>query len=365
MKIGVLTSSRADYSIYLPLLKAFRSDPYFQLTLIAFGTHLSKNHGYTVKEIEKDGFEAIQKINTPIPEGSPASISSSIGTTILKFTELWKDNQFDLLFSLGDRFEMFAAVTSTLPFNLRVAHLHGGETTLGAIDNSFRHSISLMSTLHFVSTSAYENRLIELLGYSNGVYNVGALSYENFLNLELLTVSQFKEAYGIDLDEKTILCTFHPETVSYEKNIEYIAEFIDAIKKLDYLQFLITMPNVDTMGGYIRSELLDLILTSDHVKGVESLGTEGYLSAMKHCEMVLGNSSSGFVDASFFPKKVINMGRRQDGRVRTKNIYDCEIESEQIQKMILRILNVETPLPLQIYGDGSTSKKIIEIIKDK
>lgn len=363
MKIAVLTSSRADYSIYLPLLKKLKDDPFFEMSIIAFGTHLSRYHGYTVQNILQDGFEVLYRIESLVDGETPAAISSSVGLTVLNFSTLWSSKNFDTIVALGDRYEMFAAVLSSLPFNLKITHIHGGETTLGAIDNVFRHSISLMSSLHFVSTEFYRTRLVQLLGSSDNVYNVGALSIENISHLNLLSIGEFESKYGINLEKKTILCTFHPETILYEENKRHVRELISLIDQLEGYQILITMPNADTMGSYIRNEITVYSKTKRNVFIVESLGTVDYLSAMKHCSFLLGNSSSGFVEASYFQKKVVNIGMRQFGRVVTANIYNCAIKCEEILKTIKRAEKEPDPDKVTLYGNGTTSDQIIQHLK--
>lgn len=363
MKVSILTSSRADFGVYLPLLKKMQSDPFFDMDIICFGTHLSKNHGYTVDQISADGFSVNYMLETTPGNDTPTDISRSIGYTIEKFSDFWKSNQFDLIFALGDRYEMFAAVTATVPFNIKIAHLHGGETTLGAIDNVFRHSITLMSTLHFASTEDYKNRIIEIIGSTKDVYNVGALSMDNLNNMKLLSIEEFKSKFNIDLSIPTILFTFHPETVSYEKNIGYISEIIAALEAIKDFQIVITMPNADTMGNMIRKELNKFISTTNYTVGVENFGTLGYLSCMKHCSFMMGNTSSGFVEAAFFPKWVINLGGRQNGRILTDNILTTNIDKQKILKTISNIKNSKIPSEINIYGNGKTSEKIIQILK--
>lgn len=363
MKVAVLTSSRADYSIYLSLLKKLKDDPYFDLSIIAFGTHLSPFHGYTINQIKTDKLPISHQVESIVIGDDPETITSSIGLTATKFASIWAKEHFDIVFALGDRFEMFAAVLASVPFNLKIAHIHGGETTLGAIDNIFRHSISLMSKIHFVSTETYKSKLISLLGTESHIYNVGALSIENLMNLQLLSINEFKIKYDIDLSKKTVLCTFHPETVSFEKNDVYINELLSAISKLVEYQIVFTMPNIDTMGSHIRKKIIDFKATRDHIIVVESFGTIGYLTAMKYCSFILGNSSSGFVEASFFPKKVINIGRRQKGRIQTKNIYNCEITEKEITSTIYKAIHDPEPQKSTPYGDGTTSDKIISYLK--
>jgi GDP/UDP-N,N'-diacetylbacillosamine 2-epimerase (hydrolysing) len=363
MKIVFLTSSRADYSIYLPLINKMQEDAFFEVSLIAFGTHLSKLHGYTIQQIITDGMTIDHQFETVVLGDTPEAVNHTIGLTISRFSSVWSNYEYDLIFALGDRLEMFAAVMSTVPYNLKVAHLHGGETTLGAIDNVYRHSISLASTYHFVSTDIYKTRLVSLIGTDKNVFNVGALSVENIKNLKLLTRDEFGKIYRIDLSVPTILCTFHPETVSFEKNINYVKELIGSIKAFAGYQFLITLPNADTMGNYIRNELTRFAEANDNVFAVDNLGTVGYLTAMKYCELVLGNSSSGFVDAAVFPKKVINIGDRQKGRILTSNVFNCSIEKDLIINRIKEVLKVEIPNVQNPYGSGNTSSLIIEHLK--
>jgi GDP/UDP-N,N'-diacetylbacillosamine 2-epimerase (hydrolysing) len=258
---------------------------------------------------------------------------------------------------------MFAAVSSTIPYNLRVAHISGGETTLGAIDNVFRHSLSLMSQLHFASTEQYRKRVIELIGQSENVYDVGALSIDNLSKLQLYSTEEFKTHFNIDLSIPTILITFHPETVSFEKNETYIDELIAALSHLQGYQYLITMPNADTMGSMIREKLLEFIERNEQAIGVESLGTIGYLSAMKHCAFMLGNTSSGFVEASYFPKFVINLGERQTGRIITPNIINTPILKDSILNAVTKIKSSSLPEKVAVYGEGDAAVKIVRILK--
>ncbi len=363
MKIGILTSSRADYGIYSPLLKKLKDDPFFNLEIIAFGTHLSEKFGYTLSEIEKDNYKMIHKIDT-IPQGdSSENVSMAMGKTITNFSPFWKTNSFDLVFALGDRYEMFAAVSSSLPFNIKIAHIHGGETTLGAIDNAFRHSITHMSAIHFASAEPYKKRIIELTGNDKHVYNVGALSFDNLKNIILLSVEEFKNLYSVDLGKPTLLITFHPETVGFEKNAEYADELIATLIEIKNYQFLITMPNADTMGNLIRDKLNDFINQNENAFGFENLGTLGYLSAMKHCSFMLGNSSSGCIEASWFPKWVINLGDRQKGRIMTPNIINCDFSKAKIINAIKKVDISQIPERRNIYGTGNTSEKIVALVK--
>lgn len=368
MKVCVLTSSRADYGIYRPLLQKLKEDDFFQLSMIAFGTHLSPIHGYTLSEIEKDGFEMEECVESLILGDSAEAISTALGVTITKFSSIWakKQKNTDLIFCLGDRYEMLAAVLASVPFNIPIAHIHGGETTLGAIDNKFRHSLTQLAQYHFVSTQGHADKVIEMLGTNEKVYNVGALSLDNLLSLKLLSKQEFFQKYQIDIEKPTILFTFHPETVSFERNEAYIQEIIEALKILkEKYQIIITMPNADTMGYMIREHLQNFAKGNNNIFVVESFGTLGYFSAIQHCSFLLGNTSSGIIEVASFGKYVINIGDRQKGRDAGKNVWHCAIQKEEILRKVDEILNAKTLTKQNIYGDGKASEKIIKILKNE
>ena len=363
MKIGVLSSSRADYSIYLPLLTALTNEPGFAVAVLAFGTHLSAQHGHTIDQIRADGFVVHPVL--AIPNGdTPADISRTMGETMRAFADVWTNQHYDLLLCLGDRYEMFAAVASAVPFTLPMAHIHGGETTLGAIDNAFRHAITVMATYHFTTTETYKQRVIDLTGSDENVYNVGALSIDNLRTLPLLTPAQFLDRFGIDLTRPTVLITFHPETVSFQHTADHVTALLDALAQLDTYQLVITMPNADTTGNYVRAELQAFIAAHTNAVGVESFGTVGYLSCMKHCRFMLGNTSSGFVEASFFPKYVINLGDRQRGRLLTPNIIDCPLDSAAIVQAVHTVEKAPSLPPINVYGDGTAAEQIRAILRN-
>ena len=364
MHIAVLTSSRADFGIYLPLLKKLKEDNFFNLDIIAFGTHPEEKFGNTIEEILKNGFDVKYKIKTTPHGDSPENISASIGETIKTFSEFWSNNRFDLVFALGDRYEMFAAVAAGSPFNHKFAHIHAGETTLGAIDNSYRHCISLMSEYLFTTTEEYKQRAIEITNNKYNVFNVGALSIDNLVDLDFYSVEEFYCEYGIDMNKPSILCTFHPETIAFEKNRKYIGELIEALKVLiDKYQLIITMPNADTMGLMIRDNLVIFAGERENVFLVESMGMKGYLSCMKYCSFLLGNTSSAFVEASYFPKFVINLGERQKGRIETSNIRTIPIVKNEILSVVREIENSGLHDKTNIYGDGHAAESIINILK--
>jgi GDP/UDP-N,N'-diacetylbacillosamine 2-epimerase (hydrolysing) len=258
MKLGILTSSRADYGIYLPLLKKLKSDSFFSIELIVFGTHMSKFQGYSVDLIEEDGYNIIHEISTLVSNDDEQSISTSYALTALKFADFWKSNKYDLVFCLGDRFEMSAAVQAGIPFGVKFAHIHGGETTLGAIDNIYRHQITLASSIHFSATKLFSSKIIDIIGSSKNVYTVGALSLDCVSDFKPLEKELFYNRFKIPQNDFALI-TFHPETISPELNKSYAIEMSLALKYLTKKLFLIiTMPNADTMGSVFRNEIESL-----------------------------------------------------------------------------------------------------------
>lgn len=365
-RIAILTSSRADYSIYLPLLKALKEDPFFELNIIAFGTHLSHFHGYTLNSILNDGLEPTFQIETMMVGDSPNAISTAMALTSIKFADFWKDhhNDFDLVFCLGDRYEMFSSVFAGIPFNIPFAHIHGGEKTVGAIDNIFRHSISLASKYHFVSCKDHSQRVAELTESKKNIYLVGSLSLDNLSSHSILDKDEFQKEYGINLNLPTILVTLHPETVLPDKNIEFANEIAEVLLSLKNYQAIITLPNADTFGSVIRNKFLNLPAASDNrIQCFENLGTVGYFSAMKHCSLILGNSSSGIIEAASFNKWVINVGNRQKGRKQNPNIYNVDFN----RKIIIDVINDIEKIPVynggNIYLMGNAAKNICTILK--
>jgi GDP/UDP-N,N'-diacetylbacillosamine 2-epimerase (hydrolysing) len=365
MKIAILTSSRADYGVYLPLLKALDKITDIDYEIIAFGTHLSPDFGYTIDQIKSDGFKVLHTINA-LPKGdTPYDIATAISLTMAEFAKFWEQHSTDYhwVLCLGDRYEMFAAVTSGIPFGIKFAHIHGGETTLGAMDNIFRNNITHASTLHFTSCEQHKQRVEELISGSKNVFNVGALSLENLATISLFSIEEFKDIFSIDLTIPTILTTVHPETIHPENNRNHIEEFARAILTLSKYQVLITLPNADTGNSVIRERLLKLPKeTQNRVICVENLGTRGYFSAMKHCSFLMGNTSSGIVEAASFGKFVINIGERQKGRICGGNVIHIPFNSEQICQAVKTITGAKYKGE-NLYFQTNTSELIIQELK--
>lgn len=329
MNVGVLTSSRADFGIYLPLLTELTSQSDIELTIIAFGTHLSTFHGKTINEIREQGFQQIDLVSSILLSDDKESIAKSFGLTVISFANYWAQKQYDVVLCLGDRYEMCAAIQAGIPFGVKFAHLHGGEMTTGAIDNIYRDQISLASTLHFTSLEAYSERLKNVLIKSEHIHTVGSLSLSYIDKwTPQFSKSEFLDKYGIAADSFTLI-TFHPETVYTEKTAKHVHELRKVLCELSKDHTLvITMPNNDTFGSMYTEMYQSMKAENNqHIFLIESFGKHGYFHALNYSDLVLGNSSSGILEAASFGKYVVNVGRRQDGRISGPNVINCDFNA--------------------------------------
>jgi len=365
MKVGVLTSSRADFGIYLPLLKKMQEDTFFELRIIAFGTHGSSYHGETISEIQEAGFKNIDLIQSLLLNDNPNGISTSYGLTVTKFSDYWSKNRFDLVFCLGDRFEMSAAVQAGIPFGVKFAHIHGGETTLGAIDNIYRHQITLASSIHFPSTEDYKRKIETIIGDDVHVYNVGSLSLDGIEDFKFMEESEFRNTFKIP-DKPYVLITFHPETVKPEKNQEYASELKSTFDELSNEFFLvITMPNADTNGKVFRDAIKEAKFEKPkQILCIENFGKTNYFNAMKYSKFLLGNTSSGIIEAASFGKYVVNVGSRQKGRARGGNVIDSEFDTNEILHAVSKVKDLGSFTGTNIYREPNTAKSITDTLKN-
>jgi len=365
MKIGVLTSSRADYGIYLPLLDKLKVDSFFNLELIAFGTHLSRSHGYTLNEIEKENYPVIHKIASLISNDDEQAIATSYALTALKFADFWKSNQYDLVFCLGDRFEMSAAVQAGILFGVKFAHIHGGETTLGAIDNIYRHQITLASVLHFTATDVFKDKVASLIESQNNIYSVGSLSLDNISSFVPVDKAILCENFDFP-DAAFALVTFHPETVVSALNNSHAVAMRSALEKiLDSINIVITMPNADTLGSIYRDEIISL--KNDIPKKVflvENFGKANYFSAMYYSKVLIGNTSSGILEAASFGKYVVNVGDRQKGRVQSANVFNVPFESSEICLAVSSAFIKGDYVGENVYCKSNVTDTVIDILKE-
>jgi GDP/UDP-N,N'-diacetylbacillosamine 2-epimerase (hydrolysing) len=356
-RIAILTSSRADFGIYLPLLFALQKDSFFSFKIIAFGTHLSLEHGYTISEIEKEGFIIDYKLYAAQNSNNQQGISENYAEYAKLFSSFWgvHAQEFDLVFALGDRYEMAAAVMSSIPFGIKIAHIHAGETTLGAIDNVYRHCITLASSICFTSTDIYTEKVNQLTGNSIPVYNVGALSLDGIENIELPSQIELENQFKLDFSKPLILVVMHPETIEPHKNGFYINELLDAIELLPEYNYAINLPNADTNAFIIRDAILklkDKNLTNKNISVIEHFGKRNYFACMKYASLIIGNSSSGIIEAASFQKYVLNIGLRQKGRAMGENIINCEFDKFSIMDKIITSISIGKYSGYNIYKNN-------------
>ena len=366
MKVGVLTSSRADYGIYFPLLRDLKQDPFFYLEIIAFGTHLSQKHGFTINNIVNDNYAKIHKIISLVDDDSEEGIVISYSKTIKEFSNFWVNNSYDLVFCLGDRFEMSAAVQSGIPFGIKFAHIHGGETTLGAIDNIYRHQMTIASDIHFTTTDKSLSKVQNLIGTdSKCVFNVGSLSLNDVNIFRPTDKSVLFKEFNIQ-NEKYALVTFHPETVSTKNNLFYANEMRKALNKIsNSICVVVTMPNADTLGSLFRDELYKLKEEKpDDVVLVENFGKNNYFSAMHYSSILIGNTSSGIIEAASFNKYFINVGDRQKGREQSSNVKNIPFNSDKIISETLKLIDKKFSGD-NIYYKSNSTKRILSILKNE
>lgn len=367
MRIGILTSSRADYGIYKPLLNALKVDPAFEVNIIAFGTHLSPFHGYTINNIVADGYEVKYKVNSLLVNDDKNAISTAFALTSLKFADFWDQHalDFDLVFCLGDRYEMFGAVAAGIPYQIKFAHLHGGETTLGAIDNVYRHAITLASTLHFVSQDDFATRVSEIKGDSDNIYVTGALSLDNLKDIQFLTKDEFKQKWHMDLNIPTVLVTVHPETVAPELNNQHLHETLEALRFIakEY-QVVITMPNADTNGNVFREGFIALKSElGSKLQLIENFGTQSYFTCMLYAKFLMGNTSSGIIEAASFNKYVLNLGDRQKGRAAGTNVIHVPFVASKISEAFNHVKLLGDYQDTNPYFKNGAAQNIIAVIK--
>jgi UDP-N-acetylglucosamine 2-epimerase (non-hydrolysing)/GDP/UDP-N,N'-diacetylbacillosamine 2-epimerase (hydrolysing) len=344
-----------------------RDDPDIKLHLIVSGMHLSPEFGMTVEVIEADGFEVKDRVELLLSSDSPEGVAKSIGLGVMGYAQVYARSQLDLLVVLGDRFEMHAAALVALPFKLPVAHLHGGEITRGAFDDALRHSITKLSHLHFASTQEYADRIVQMGEEPWRVTLSGAPGLDNLDTIKFLDHGEIQPRFGLKIgDEPFLLVTFHPVTLEYEQTAWQVTEMLAALEA-SALPCVFTMPNADTHGSIIRGEIKAFVASHPASQAVESLGTQGYFSLMKLSSAMVGNSSSGMVEAASFELPVVNIGTRQSGRVGGPNVIHVDYPREAVLAGIQKALSPQFRGTLKgitnPYGSGGSSEAILKVLK--
>lgn len=365
-KICIVTGTRAEYGLLYWLMKEIQSGANFELQVIVTGMHLSPEFGLTYKEVEKE-FLINKKIEMLLSSDTTIGISKSMGLAQISFAEAYAELVPDIVVVLGDRFEIFSAATAAMIARVPIAHIHGGETTEGAFDEAIRHSITKMSHLHFVATEEYRQRVIQLGEDPKKVFNFGAPGLDNIHNLRLLTKDEFEKDIGFKLGKRSLLVTFHPVTLERSTAKEQFEQLLFALDDLSDTHIVFTKANADTDGRIINA-MIDSYVSTNENKAIAftSLGQLRYLSALQYVDAMVGNSSSGLIEAPSFKIGTINIGDRQKGRIKAGSVIDCTPDRDAISNAIRKLYspffqknlsNVKNP-----YGEGGSSKKIAGVL---
>jgi len=367
-KICVVTGTRAEYGLLRWVMAGISADPSLQLQIVATGMHLAPEFGSTWQDIERDGFRIDRKLETLMASDTGAGVCKSIGLGVIGMSDILSDLAPDLLLLLGDRFETFAAAVAALPMRIPVAHLHGGETTEGAIDEAFRHSITKMSHFHFVAAEAYRQRVIQLGEDPARVFLVGGLGIDNLHKLRLLDREALEGELGTPLLQRNLLITFHPATLAAGSDQRDFSELLAALSALENTGLFFTLPNADNGGRMLAAQLREFVSQHDNAHCFASLGQLRYLSLLAQVDAVVGNSSSGLSEAPSLGTATIDIGDRQRGRIAAESVIHCEPTRSAISAALDRALSpafreslrhVKNP-----YDHGGASDKVVAIVRD-
>lgn len=367
-RILVVTGTRAEYGLLYWTMKAIEQDKDLELQLIVTGSHLSTEYGYTVEQIRKDGFKIDEEIDMLIDSPKKSAIVKSMGLEMIQMAQAFDRLKPDILLILGDRYETFVAATCAMMMNVPIAHMNGGESTEGAIDEQIRHAITKMAHLHFAGAEYYKERIIKMGEEPWRVYNVGQAGIENIRRIKLLEKEELEKELEIKLGNRVFLITYHPVTLD-NKNIEKkVDNILNAILKYD-AQYIFTYPNADFGNRAIVDKIKRFVEDNENAYLYYSLGQKKYLSLLKYADVMIGNSSSGIIEASSFRLPVVNIGDRQKGRLRNRNIIDVNESEHEIAEAINKAINDKEFLEglnsmENLYGDGRTSEKIIKVLKE-
>lgn len=367
-KIAVVTGTRAEYGLLYWILKGLQQDVDVTLQLVVTGAHLSPEFGLTYQQIITDGFTIDAKVEMLLSSDTQVGINKSIGLGVIGMGEAFDRLQPDLLLVLGDRYEILAAATAAMISRVPVAHLHGGESTEGAVDESIRHAITKMSQLHFTATEIYRRRVIQLGEQPDKVFNTGAPGIENINRLPLLDRAAFEESIQAKLGAKNILITFHPVTQEASTAEGQFRNLLTVLEQWKDARLIFTKANADT-DGRIINQMIDAYVAAhrDQAVAFTSLGQLRYLSALQHVDVVVGNSSSGIAEVPSFKKPTVDIGDRQKGRIMAASIIHCEPTTNAINVALQKafdpiflasLADVDNP-----YGKGDPSEEIIGILK--
>ncbi|ABC43721.1 UDP-N-acetylglucosamine 2-epimerase [Salinibacter ruber] len=368
-KVCFVTGARSEYGLLQWVLHEIKEDPELQLQIIATGMHLSPEFGLTYRAIEEDGFEINEKVEMLLSSDTPIGVAKSMGLGTIGFAEAFDRLEPDIALIPCDRYEALSAAQAAMVSRIPIAHVYGGEATQGLIDDPIRHSLTKISHYHFVAAEPYRRRVIQLGEHPEKVYNFGAPQLDHLNRLDLLGRKAFEESIGFELGQRSCIVTYHPVTLSEVSPAEPFGELLDALDDFPDLRIIFTKCNADTEGRVINQMIEEYVATHGERACVfTSLGQRRYLSALKHVDAVVGNSSSGIIEAPAVPVPTVNLGDRQDGRLRAESIIDCREERESIRNALEQALssafreeiqNIASP-----YGKGHTSPRIKQKLKE-
>lgn len=367
-KIAVVTGSRAEYGLLYWLMREIQEDPAMALKLVVTGAHLATEHGMTSEVIEEDGFHIDARVEMPLSEDSPLAVAKSMGMATIGLADAFGRLDPDIIVLLGDRFEILAAAQAALVARIPVAHVHGGELTEGAFDDAIRHAVTKMAHLHFVAAKEYRDRVIQLGEQPERVFNVGAPGLDHLSRLALLDREAWQEQTGFTLGRQNFLVTYHPCTLGSIEPGEGIARLLAALDAFPEARIIFTGPNADPGGQLIARRIREYVSAQPGRTALyTNLGTLQYLSAVKHVDVVVGNSSSGLIEAPFLQTPTVNIGQRQHGRLKAASVIDCEDDSDAIADAIRRAMaeaaGPDTDTIVSPYGSGNASAQIKDILK--
>lgn len=365
--IAIFTTTRAEYGLLKPLIRAVDLDSEMNLLLFVGGTHLAQEHGKTIKEINNDGFKITATFDYLLNTDSTSNLIRSMGIESFQLAEIFEKYPIDVIVILGDRFELIPIVLSAILSKSCIAHLNGGEATEGLIDEQIRHMVTKAAHLHFPSCEEYRRNIIRMGEESYRVFNVGALSIDNILMSQKKSKEELFKKYDLDVNQKTVLLTYHPVTLEFNTPpVDQIRNLFDALLKSN-LQIIITAPNMEVDREIIISEINKIVNNNSNIHYIESLGIDDYQSMLNYVEFVIGNSSSGIIEAPYFKIPSINIGARQKGRIRHKSVIDVNYSVESIKQGIKKALDPKFRESLKTmkykFGDGHAAERIVEILK--
>jgi GDP/UDP-N,N'-diacetylbacillosamine 2-epimerase (hydrolysing) len=366
-RICVITGTRAEHGLLRLLMHGIREDEQFELQLIATGMHLSPEFGFTYQAIEADGFHIDRKVEILLSSDTGTGIGKSVGLGVISFVDVLAELKPDLAVVLGDRFEILAAVTAALFTRVPVLHLHGGELTEGALDESIRHAITKMSHVHCVATEEYRQRVIQLGEQPARVHCVGGLGVDVINQTTLMGRVELEAALDFQFRDRNLLVTFHPATLAGEPAGQQMAELLAALEGLNGTGLIFTLPNADAGGRELIAMLQAFVARHPNARAYPSLGQLRYLSCMAHCDGVVGNSSSGLLEAPTLKKGTVNIGERQHGRLQAASVINCAAQCDQIAAALQQLYSPAFQASLvkvtNPYGHGGASARVVEIIK--